>query len=75
MSFHILTLFIPFRFLKSDLYKDSLLADMAANPLPINGRDNVDPQLAVDMTSAAATQLNTSAEGGGAGGGKSSKEK
>ena len=27
------------RFLKSDLYKDSLLADMAGNPFPYNGED------------------------------------
>ena len=33
------------RFLKSDLYKDSLLADMGGTPLPFNGIDNPDPEL------------------------------
>ena len=37
------------RFLKSDLYKDSLLADMGGSPLPYNGVDNVDPEIAVDI--------------------------
>ena len=36
------------RFLKSDLYKDSLLADMAGNPFPFNGED-----LEVDLMTSA----------------------
>ena len=36
------------RFLKSDLYKDSLLADMAGNALPFNGED-----LEVDLLTSA----------------------
>ena len=36
------------RFLKSDLYKDSLLADMAGNSLPFNGED-----LEVDLVTSA----------------------
>ena len=50
-----------FRFLKSDLYKDSLLADMGGTPLPINGQDQTDPQLAVDLN----VPLNLSTDGGG----------
>ena len=52
-----------FRFLKSDLYKDSLLADMGGTPLPINGQDQTDPQLAVDLN----VPLNVSTDGGGNG--------
>lgn len=48
------------RFLKSDLYKESLLADMGGTPLPINGQDQCDPQLAVDLL----PPLNTSGEAG-----------
>ncbi len=59
-----------FRFLKSDLYKDSLLADMGGTPLPINGQDQTDPQLAVDLN----VPLNVSTDGGGnSSGGKAGK--
>ena len=34
-----------YRFLKSDLYKDSLLADMGGTPLPFNGIDTPDSEL------------------------------
>jgi len=43
------------RFLKSDLYKDSLLADMAGNPLPFDGQD-----LDFDLITTAVSDLDKS---------------
>jgi len=43
------------RFLKSDLYKDSLLADMASNPLPFDGHD-----LDFDLLTTAVLDLDKS---------------
>jgi len=43
------------RFLKSDLYKDSLLADMAGNPLPFDGQD-----LDFDLMTTAVLDLDKS---------------
>ena len=37
--------YVFFRFLKSDLYKESLLADMGGLALPMNGVDGLDPEL------------------------------
>lgn len=54
------------RFLKSDLYKDSLLADMAANPLPFSGED-----LEVDLMTSSVdldksdSSIKKSGDGGG----------
>ena len=50
--------FVACRFLKSDLYKDSLLADMGGTPLPFNGLD-LEPLLSLDTTQVCS-QLCTS---------------
>ena len=39
-----------FRFLKSDLYKESLLADMGGTSLPYLGDETLDPELRLDMS-------------------------
>ena len=54
------------RFLKSDLYKDSLLADMAGNSLPFNGEDLEGDLVtsAVDLDKSDSSIKKSGGEGG-----------
>jgi hypothetical protein len=38
------------RFLKSDLYKEALLADMGGLALPMNGVEGLDPELKLNSS-------------------------